>query len=57
MTQYAWYGILRPFDLQVNLKNGLNGPDVQQPVAKEPKLEPENVLAPINASMETYWLR
>ena len=44
--------------LQVNLKNGLNGPDVQQPVAKEPKLEPGNVLAQTNVPTEkklTKW--
>ena len=38
------------------MKNGLNGPDVQQPVVKEPKLEPEDVLAPINARMEKILL-
>ena len=49
--------LLRPFDLQVNLKNGLNGPDVLQPVAKEPKLEPGNVLAQMTARMEIKLLK
>jgi len=41
----------------VTLKNGLCGPDVQQPVAKENKPEQESVLIKITARMETKPLK
>ena len=51
---YTWYGrgTTRQFDLQASLEIGLTGP-----VAKEPKLEPGNVLAQMIARMKEELLQ